>query len=222
MAMSDWDALAFDHAGKPCGGAVKSDAGYTLEIYKEHLYLRLEGGQGAVIHHGSVGVGGFEIQAARHDAQSAVFCYAMWWHPHKDGSYQPRFFGGIGCRGYDDTVRTVLAKLGRTTEDEDAWYSGWSNEGPSHYIENQTTGEKIEVSEEDFYSYVGVLPETVEAYFAWLKEIDADPEWVERCRVSKPLRFNQGDAFFDAHGMTSPDATPPGEAGMPMVMGLLR
>jgi len=42
MALSNWDTMAVDLGGNPCGGSFASPQGVTVEFYKNWLYIRDE------------------------------------------------------------------------------------------------------------------------------------------------------------------------------------
>ena len=233
MALSNWDTLAFDHDGKTCGGVFQRDGGDAVEIYKNWLYVRSpkmwKAGASsftkpviAEIHAGEMKVAGFDISAER-GPQHGVFVF-LEYGPHTDR----KIGGGIGCSGYEDLVLKVLKEHGRDNEDPDDWTSGSSSMpegGWTRHILKWSTGEEIEHSYEP--EWVGVLPETLEAYFAWVektheKEEKDVMEWLAKCRAAPAQRFNQGDAFFaKTLGMELP-TTEVGKVDVPVLEQMLK
>jgi len=80
-------------------------------------------------------------------------------------------------------------------------------------------------SKEHDATWVGVLPATFAEFLKWLRVIgsgNAFHEWVNRIEAEKPLRFNQGDAFFSEHLGVDTPCTQPGEAESPWLMQSLK
>lgn len=76
---------------------------------------------------------------------------------------------------------------------------------------------------EDDGNWVGVKPETLRDFYAWLEEIHgADDEWVQKVKAEKPLRFNQGDAYFASKLPMDLPATAPGEAKAPLIIDMMK
>lgn len=226
MALSNWDTLAFGHDGKPNDGSFDDGKGNSVDLYKNWLYVRsekmwYEGYQYikptiAQIGEGDLTLAGFEIHACR-GPQNAVFAVVSF-GPWDDRKYS----GGIGCYGFVDIVEKVLREKGRLAELNDGdWCSGSSHytdengvAHDDHHISNMKTGEQI-VHEHDSAEWVGCLPSTLAEYWKWVERIaeydDGMKQWMERCKAEKPLRFNQGDAYFADHLGIPLDATEPGE-----------
>ncbi len=205
----------------------------------------------AQIDSGEASILGFHISAIRHKDQDAIFLYVECTEDRGENTPadQKRFvnhrFGGIGCYGFKDTVAEVLTKLGRTPQDNEYWSSGSVMEGDNlkHYIScfkkgATPAGDKVE---EIIYhdeakdgpldyadDWVGVKPETLEAFFQWLEgreQRDAFNEdyfaWVHACRASEKLRYNQGDAFFATNLNLELPATEVGKAETPFLLQAL-
>jgi hypothetical protein len=233
MALSNWDTLAFDHEGKSCDGEFVREGGDAVEIYKNWLYVRSPklwkpdpsyhtNDVIAEIHVGEMKVAGFDISAER-GPQHGVFVFLEY------GPYPDRKIGGgIGCSGYEDIVARILKENNRTNENLENWTSGSTSKeggGWQNHLVNWTTGEEINFEGET--QWVGVLPETLEAYFAWVertheKEEKDVMEWLEKCRAAPAQRFNQGDAFFAKHlGFETP-ATEIGKVETPVLEQMLK
>ena len=237
MALSSWDTLAFGPDGKSCSGS--HEFGKTkVEIYKNWIYVSnpemWSGGSFseptiAQINSGHVMLGGVNFRVARHDRQDAVFVLATSGYGDEASS-----ICGIGCYGY----LGVLESLERFYPDEyrkiqgeyldESKYElisyGSSSGAPTVMIldfwqiqSEEIVEVKIETGIEHFSpsKYVGVAPETAAAFLEWLAGEDDDyaSKIKTECEKNPPLRYNQGDAYFDAHLGCGMDATPVGDAG---------
>jgi hypothetical protein len=179
----------------------------------------------------------FDITAKR-GPQNGVFVFAHTFEEtKKKGNFKHTYFGGIGCSGYIDKVEAVLTKLGREKDiNDDDWCSGsecLGGKNTIYLIENCKTGERIvywDESKNGEYNYsndwVGVKKETVKEFFCWLdslaEDFDSDmKKWIARCKKSKKLRYNQGNAFFTAHAGMKLEATEVGKSKTPTALKLI-
>lgn len=205
----------------------------------------------AQIDHGEISIMGFRISAVRHDDQDAIFLHVEYTEDRGENTPddQKRFihhhFGGIGCYGFRDTAATVLAKLGRKVEDGEYWSSGSMVEGDNckHYIscfKKGATPAEDKVEEIVYHDeakdgpldyaddWVGVKPETLEAFFKWLESREDRSwnkeyfAWIDACRASEKLRYNQGDAFFAANLNIKLPATEVGQSETPLMLKILK
>jgi hypothetical protein len=199
----------------------------------------------AELREGSLNICSFEI-TARRGPQNGIFIFvSLFEEGKKKGQYKHRYFGGIGCSGYVDKVEEILTKLKREKDINDDWTSG-SESGPDitsvkegrwntqHFIENYKTNEKIIYWDEDKHGnydsskdWVGVKKETVAEFFKWLDGLAEDysdddmKKWIARCKKSKKLRYNQGNAFFMAHAGMNLEATEVGKSKVPTALKLI-
>ena len=249
MALSNWDTMAFNSLGKSSMGWFENDKKDAVEIYKNWICIHSpsmwhKGGSYtkpviAELQEGRLSMCHFDIIAKR-GPQRGIFVLVRWHHYIKRGKkdvYQQKFFGGIGCSGYIDMVEEVLKRLGREKDYDDNWSdaSSINDDGAVHYLHNLKTGEEIvywDTKKDGEYDYdkdwVGVKPETTEEFFKWLEELteeDMDEElkkWIGKCRKSKKLRYNQGNAFFAANIKTGLEATAPGKAKAPVINKMIK
>ncbi|MDD5650000.1 MAG: hypothetical protein PHF86_06240 [Candidatus Nanoarchaeia archaeon] len=244
MALSNWDCLAFNSEAKASIGTFKHfKLKSSITIYKNWAYVSseemwCEGGDFtkptiAAINSGDIQLAGFDIVSIR-GPQNGIFIYASCTdykqEPEKTVYHR---FAGIGCAGYKDTVSEVLKTLGREPKDDENWYSG-SNHLGEHFIGCHETNEEIVYWDErtqgsyDYSSdWVGVLPSTLEEFFKWLSSLADDyvvdfKEWVENCKKSGALRFNQGDLFFAENAGVELPATKPGESEAPVLNEIIK
>jgi hypothetical protein len=179
----------------------------------------------------------FEITAKR-GPQNGIFVFASRYDETcKKNEYRRLYFGGIGCSGYVDHVEEVLKKLGRESDINEDWGSGWES-GPEtkgiHFIENYKTGEKIVYWDEDKQGeydssgdWVGVKKKTLEEFFKWVDSLienwDKDAkEWIAKCKKGKKLRYNQGNAFLGKFLATQLEATEVGKSKPPVAEKLIK
>lgn len=203
MALSDWDLLCINQEGKSFAGPLTNKDGNSVEVYKNRLYIHAPQmwtpGDSAFsqpviaqVMEGEVHLAGFEIYAARSKIQNAVLTLVMSYLP--GDKFDRKIEGGIGAYGWEDDVYEVLKKLGRLDEyDKYHWISGWSSE-TGDFIENLDTREVIEHEHET--KYVGVRPETLEEYKAWIKTLELGSEvanWLAKVDQHVQWRQNQFD-----------------------------
>jgi hypothetical protein len=238
MALSNWDTLAFDHLGQPCNGVLVGFDGGQVRIYKNWVYVSdakmWTPGRSYVentiaqINSGDVQMSEFSITAVRHEAQSAVFALATCRRYGENA--ETRCLAGIGCYGFTDPSPIIYAAAGINPDEWDDCYIGHFYHGKEtgitvHYAKGEKYHSLKMPNEERFDSrWVGVLPETLNAFFAWL-ETQTDPkdseppngEWLRTCREQGGLRFNQGDAYFASMGVDHLEATPVGQSEEPVI-----
>lgn len=238
MALSNWDTLAFGPTGKPCNGIfVSREIETSVELYKNWAYIRnpkMWTNNGSFVkptiaqfNEGSLTIGGMELRAKR-GPQSSIFLFCKSY----DSPFSPDVYGGgIGCAGFDDEARLVLKSLGREGEYKPGdWCSSTTILGGKkiHEVVNMATNETIEHKGYDLDElWIGVTPETLSEFMSWLEEIvdeygkDAE-EWLVEVKASKPLRFNQGDAYFArAVGQKIP-ITEPGKANGTLLNSMIK
>jgi len=246
MALSNWDTIAFNNDGESCNSIFKNSKGSVLEIYKNWIYIHNEkmwvkdGSYRkpviAQINDGDIQIAGFDITAIR-GSQYGIFVFASALENVAKDEFKYRYFGGIGCSGYRDTVKEVLSSLGRSPDISDKWVSGSGCDGvrDERYILNLETEEKIvywDCEKQGPYDYdkdwVGVLPKTIEEYLSWLETMKDDSgkdfeEWLEKIKKNpSKLRFNQGDAFFSENLKIPLPATKPGESDGPIIHEMIK
>jgi hypothetical protein len=230
MAMSDYDALAFDHKGKPCIGVLKGFEGQAIELYKNWAYVRDErmwhenGGYVkptiAQVWEGHINLAGLDIYAVR-GPQRAIFLFAVtckWDKVKEKATY--RWMGGIACDGYTDPIPALVAKAGANPDDYKEFWRG-SSFGGGEESTITLTGLRKEGGSDEWEwpesecdasmepQWVGVTPETLEAFFQWLEKLHAEKDpflgsfrsdrmtkWIAKIRAAKAMRFNQGDAYL--------------------------
>lgn len=242
MALSDWDTLAFDQDGNACAGIIKGADGANVEIYKNWLYVRdpqtwtpesqFVEPTVANVNDGTVDIAGFHIEASRHSEQQAIFALIV----HSD-SNEPRWMAGIGCSGYSDPTEAIAraAKVDLGKWEEIRYGSRHGPNGNFHmlYCFSGDRMQEFQVPWNDDLEaqWIGVLPETRDAFFAWLEDKvrdggDGGPNraWLAKCRENGGLRFNQGDMFFaNAVGVEAAEiATRVGEAADPILMQMIQ
>lgn len=241
MALSNWDCLAFDTEAEACDGTFKHyKYKNSISIYKNWAYVQSNSMWNencdftkpiiAQISSGSLDLAGFDITAIR-GPQCAIFIYACC-TDYKDDKATKYRFAGIGCTGYKDTVVEVLKQFGREPKDDENWCS-CSNHLGMHFISCHETNEQIVYWDERTqgkYDYgadwVGVLPSTLEEFFKWLTSLAEDEddfkEWIEKCKKTDALRFNQGDMFFSENAGMKLSATKIGESQAPVITNIIQ
>lgn len=221
MALSNYDTLSFNSDGKCGNGSCMNDIGSVLEIYKNWAYLsnnnmHIEDGGFtkdviAHINEGDITIAGFDIHAKR-GKQNGIYiiaCYGDW----KDRKY----FGGIGCNGYADTVKLVLKDLNRENDiNRGSWsccttYEGRDTEGVSSICNLATEEEIIYKNKPEYEAFIGVELNTLIDYFEWCSFLDVFDssfgKWIAKCKKCAPIRYNQGDAYFAKKLGTDPQHT---------------
>lgn len=187
MALSNWDMMAFDTAGKPCNGKLMGPGGANVRIYKNWVYvshpLMWHESLGFVrdtIAHVNVGcmqLAGFDLIIARYAAQEAVFVLAR---------TKNEWMAGIGCQGYEDKTSVLMADLGIVEAEWEFFSKFWKNESVGLHCFRGGESHDFIVPNEPKYDTVwtGVLPSTVIAFQKWLLAIlpiqddRPDHEWV--------------------------------------------
>jgi hypothetical protein len=230
MALSNWDLLAIGNDGKSCDGTVKGKLA-SLQIYKNWIYISSEkmyqnGGNYvdpviASITDGNLHIGGLNITAIRYPLQDSIFVFVNASTYDENHKEVPNYFAGIGCYGYYTKIKEFLKWKSINIEYDD-YIVGSRNYKIGPKYETIPLGKTIEfislhdkdgnklyesdIDEEfgELTDFVGVMPETFEAFKNWLKnEISEDygyyesfKKWFENIDWKSLMRFNQGDAFF--------------------------
>lgn len=229
MALSNWDLLAIGKNGKSCDGTVKGKLA-SLEIYKNWAYVSSEkmyqGGNYvdpviASVNSGEVEIADLRISAIRHPSQSSIFIFVDASTYDKNSKERPNYFAGIGCYGYYSKVDEFLKWKGIDIKYDD-YLNGSRNyrmepNGETTHLEKTVKfiilrdkeGNHIyetEIDEEfgELTDFVGVMPETFEAFKKWLmteikeehKYTKSFNKWLDKIDWKSLTRFNQGDAFF--------------------------
>lgn len=67
--------------------------------------------------------------------------------------------------------------------------------------------------------FVGVLPETLEEFLAWLSSLykDQAQEWLDKVKSSRKVRVNQGDKYFSQQFGVDDQATEVGKTQEPII-----
>lgn len=230
MALSNWDTLSIGNDGKSCDGTVKGKLA-SLEIYKNWAYVSSEkmyqeGGHYiepviASVNSGDLQIGDLDINAIRHPSQNSIFVFVDASTYDENSKEAPNYFAGIGCYGYFSRVEEFLKWKGVNIEFED-YIEGSRNYrvGPDGetiplkksvdyillYDKDNNKLYESEIDEEfgELTDFVGVMPETFEAFKKWLttevkNEYQYHPSfitWLDSIDWNSLTRFNQGDAFF--------------------------
>lgn len=197
MALSNWDTLATDLTGSPMIGIFTSPGGFSVEIYKNWVYVSHPAFKSkehpwsvvATIHEGTLQLqDNMELRVHRGSTKGSVFVavhHAEYQEQEQeqDQEYRPPIITGmvgIGCYGYSG----------------DQWVGV----------------EPVEIDE-------------LRAWIASLEFEFGNPCMSEDAiaRVGGGLRYNQGDAYFAEHleDPTMLQATAPGESHEPVLESLL-
>ena len=241
MALSNWDTLGIDQDGNSCFGINGLKKNRSVEIYKNWLYVHdkdmwVERSYSkpviAEISSGTLKLSDFDIVAER-GPQSAVFCFITL-IDYK--AKKRRWFGGIGCYGFDDDTERLAKAMGIDLNRYELFCT--TQEEPKDYLEGgYHFGKPCEITERMFVQecidktlpegsgfvefkmpyrlynelgskYVGIMPETYQAFLGFLDEQREDmseeqEEWLDKLISGeiKSGRFNQGDQFFKDNGV---------------------
>jgi hypothetical protein len=230
MALSNWDLLAIGKNGKSCDGIVKGKIA-SLEIYKNWAYVSSEkmyqdGGPYinpiiASVSSGDLQIGRLHINAIRHSLQNSIFVFVNASTYDNNSKEHSNYFAGIGCYGYYTKIKEFLKWKGIEfpyhdyMEGSRNYRTGINNETiplekSVDYISlHDKDGNLLyetEIDEEfgELTDFVGVMPETFEAFKKWLtidvkddnKYSKSFNKWLDSIKWDSLTRFNQGDAFF--------------------------
>ena len=171
----------------------------------------------AEIYEGHVNIGGVEI-TVKHCAQDGVFVFARaQQYDEQTKSFKYRLFAGIGCCAYDNPNQRLAKAMGVDLKKWEVIAYGSGYHGDQEYISLACRHRKKGKEElKEFYldatpenkklesQLVGVQKSTYRAFIKWLhKVVDGSygykkeaAEWLKKIEQAKPLRFNQGDAYF--------------------------
>lgn len=199
MALSNWDTMAFDHEGKSSNGVFTSPSGVSVGFYKNWLYVRDPKGwtPGSYTEPTVMQIESGVVQykdvhiSAFRGPQSGVYATVF--------SYAEDYksvTGMIGCGVY-----------GYDGGGEEGWV-GVEEESIRWFQQEMIAGE-MEPLSEDFKYWI----------FKHENDIPDVLRWA--LLVGKPLRFNQGDAYFAHHLGGETSATAPGEAEAPILSQML-
>ena len=234
MALSNWDTLAFGEDGSSCSGAFGLRGDAVLSIYKNWIYIRQpsgwmkESGFGdnvvMQVDHAKMSYAGCDILVEREEMQQACFVFVT------DDDYKgnPRFFAGIGCFGTLEVLEYAqihnpdrLSMLPEGWDDVEFFFSFEDNDGAGVTFPS-LTGEGVDSlylygPDEEIDRDTGVSEGLYERFISWLEGVTSSHvdarAWFEKVKEARPLRYNQGDAFFAAHFDTTIPATNIGENG---------
>lgn len=225
MALSNWATMAFDNDGAPCDGTMECLSQLcSAELYKNWLYIHstkmwCEGGSFientiASINEGDIQLGDLHILATR-GPQHAIFVLVTSKLYPPGGATVSKRMAGLGCNGYGDLVPALAAHLGVDCA-EWAYINHMSSYGPEgdlvglscyatrdgqevfqNFTMPRAEAERLAL---DMEPWVGVLPETADAFWAWLEsvcdEVDQADAWIATMKANASRPFNQGDAYF--------------------------
>jgi hypothetical protein len=230
MALSNWDTLAISETGESINGKITSACGVTVEFYKNWLYVQDPKGwhgDGAFsepvvmeIRSGSLEYHDVRIEAARGPQNG---CYAI----VKTGK---QVMAGCGVSGYMYPPAPCghdanqLGSMSTSAPDD----CSCGNE-EFHYHSYCIQCDDIIPEAE----WAGVSPECVdflrklltEEIPSWLdtpEEREADVHFRMAAALDKATRFNQGDAYFNAAGVSDIAPTIPGEAQEPVISKFIK
>jgi len=214
MAMSNWDALAFDTNGNPCASEMETKDG-LLEIYKNWFSF------GKInVEEGNLWVGSTSILAKR-GPQNGIFVFVTVYDSSAEEGKKKSIFSGIGCSSCDDNLPRMSEAMGVDLSLSDSWIKG-SEYGPdgnfytlSYYDATKEEGSRYpefrieqEGNEHLNSKVVGVMQETYEEYIKWLEAVVSDQsddqvkEWFDKVKTTAPKRFNQGDTYLGEEEMS--------------------
>lgn len=179
----------------------------------------------AVVHvtHGQLRYGPLSLTVARHDKQGAIFVLAcfVYHSTNADGELVTNYrrMAGIGCGGYLDDLDWIklhrpewLSLLPAGVPEAELMFGKTSEcngpEGDREWSsvgwfagEDHTDYQEIELPEVIPSTYVGVQPETYEAFLSWLRDelrcsYTGETEYLQKILKAEPLQYNQGSGFF--------------------------
>lgn len=246
MALSDWDAAAWDSTGQPCMAHADFGNGVVVEMRRAFLVVEdaanwtEESGH----HHpvaaildaetsGMTAVSGLRVAVGT--ARNATFFLVA----SNEGT-GTRLFGSIGRYGWVrtlDVVGETCRRYGISRRGE--WFrsSSYSSLGKSESIRGPGgmdltwwTGDR-ESSSPITDDYVGIGPSDMRDFTTWIEGIASDPrqplgpcgdaiqDWLSLVQAAGCLRYCQGDGYIaDAVDGLDLTATAAGEAGLPWAL----
>lgn len=240
MALSNWDTLAFDLNG-PCNGTATNHEGYTVEIYKNWLYLRAGADTvEAKVDDGHLSWHEWEIEARR-GPQDGVYVVAHSLRHSSDvpgGHTDERVLVGCGVYGFTDHTernRQLLEAAGFDPDNELLVYEVGTRKEGDRWVNRLEllveVGQPPVVLADDLFDaeWVGVTDEAMAFLRAMVDEFTADTRWVKLSTLwpgtalagidwDSAVRANQGDMYFADHLGVDAPATPVGETEKPILL----
>ena len=249
MALSDYDTLAVDHNGMPTDGVFVSPSGVTVSVRKTWLSISdpkswRKGGAFMEPVVMNINEGDLTYQDVRIRAvlgrkgiyavvSSSAYLPMTKDKDGKDVYVDPTVTGMlvIGVYGYKHEAAIVLAKLGRKIKPNQEWHSVSSTKnGKTTYAVERTVADKkrgFRIAESIPHKkipwsrlWIGVEKSDVEL-LAKLARKHA-PKSMQNIKLSKALRYNQGDRYFadNVKGLGLA-ATKPGKKSEPLLAKIL-
>jgi hypothetical protein len=211
MALSNWDTFAMDFKGNPSSGEFVSPLGVRVEVYKNWLYVKDEkawrkGGHfvdGTVMQvtEGIIDYQDVHIAAVR-GPQDGV--YTVIWND----DYKHPAQGIVGCGVYGYKEKEWVGVEQESVEFfqhllQDYEVVEETLHGTTHHGNGTTSKTSTNIK------YNAYVMETI-------------PDEARSLDLSKGIRFNQGDMFFNENLETNLEASAPGEASEPILMQALK
>lgn len=204
MALSNWDHFGITNTGE-FASSVKSNLGYSIELYKNWLYVRdpqaWQEGAGYIspivmeIREGDFNYKQHRIIAKR-GPQNGIFTVIL--KPYAD---TPEIFVGCGVYGYEgDQWVGVNAESMKFLED-------WINE-------NSTMSREEAIKLLNAWQFENPTEEQIDHVMRPDYTFDED---VRTIKLSEGKRMNSGDVYFNKNLGLNTQPTKPGEAGKPMI-----
>jgi hypothetical protein len=182
MALSNWDTIAWDENGKPTNGAFVSPQGVVVTIYKNWIHVS-------------------ELKKAHDEAGSMIV---------NSGSLRYKDVEFYAFRGPQQGVYAIV------------WTGHGSKEQPYRVmfcagVYGYEQRERLSGNDADDREpkFEGVRDDSLFSFHMRIQEAARDneiPAAFGNIFPDKPLRFNQGDAYFAHHLGHETPATGPGEA----------
>lgn len=200
MALSNWDTMAFGSDGKSCEGSFTNPKNKAhIDIYKNWAYLR---------------------SPAK--------------NPETDYQYTGDTIAQIDS-GEISILGFRISAIRHKDQDAIFLYAEYTEDrgentpvDQKRFVNHRFGGIGCYGFHDNSSEWIGVKPETLEAFFQWLEgreHRDAFTEgyfvWIEACRASEKLRYNQGDAFFATNLNLELPATEVGKAETPFLLQAL-
>lgn len=204
MGRSSWDILCFNKEGNPSNGNFLIEENYFIEIYKNYLNIRKS--ENEILFSLEYGKACFlktEIHVQK-GSQESIFVFVYDFN-------SKNWMAGIGAYGFDDPKDRICEFFKIDQSLYDHIFVGSSYYDCQHYHfahcikDNKSEEFETLKNEENEYlesKYVGIKKETYDEFIIWLGKIineqfnDEVKKWFQKIKTKKPLRCNQGEAFY--------------------------